>query len=119
MRRKLIGRAEIDHMLRSAALRKRAGVLHVSVPGLRKLPVKIHAGLAGQVSPCSLRWPHQGEHAGSGPVFLERMRPGKLDRRIIAMAGYCIGACRKADRWDHRDIESTAGWSKLLFETQA
>lgn len=51
MRRDLVCRAEIDHILRTAALGKGTRIFAVSVPELRKLPVKIHARLARQISP--------------------------------------------------------------------
>jgi hypothetical protein len=41
MRRNLVCYAEIDHVLRTTALGKGAGMLDVCVPGPRKLPVKI------------------------------------------------------------------------------
>ena len=53
MRRDLLCRAEIDHVLRTAAFGKGTGIFDVSVPELRKLPVKIHARLASQISPWS------------------------------------------------------------------
>jgi hypothetical protein len=46
MRRNLVRCAEIDHVLRTAALGKGPGILDVCVPGLRKLPVKKHTRLA-------------------------------------------------------------------------
>jgi hypothetical protein len=85
MRRRLVCRAEIDHVLGTAALGKGAGIFDVGVPGRRKLSVKIRTGLARQISPGSVRWPHQGEHSGSRPVFYQSTRPGQLDGRIIAM----------------------------------
>ena len=85
LRRRLVGRAEINHMLRTAALGERAGIFDVGVPGRRKLPVKIQTGLDRQISPRSLGWPHKGEHAGSRPVLCQRTRPGQLDGRIITM----------------------------------
>lgn len=51
MRGRLVCRAEIDHMLRTAALGKGSGIFDVGVPGRRKLPVKIYACLARQISP--------------------------------------------------------------------
>src|SRR5271168_2533406 len=50
VRRNLVGRAEIDDVLRSSALRKAAGIFDVSVPWGRELPIEVHAGLPGQVS---------------------------------------------------------------------
>lgn len=47
MRRKLVCRAEVDCVLRAAALGERPGIFNVGVPRRRKLPVKIHTGLAG------------------------------------------------------------------------
>jgi hypothetical protein len=85
MRRNLIPRAEVDHVLRTAALGKGAGVFDPGIPGLRKLPVKIYARLARQISPWSLGGPHNGEHSIDCPVFCQRTRPGQLDGRIIAM----------------------------------
>jgi hypothetical protein len=41
MQRNLVCRAEIGHVLRTAALGKRSGIFDVGVPALRKLPVKI------------------------------------------------------------------------------
>src|SRR5208282_2854218 len=58
MRRNLVCRAEIDHVLRTAPLGKGAGIFDVGVPGLHQLPVKIYARLARQISPWSLAWPH-------------------------------------------------------------
>src|SRR5271170_1328257 len=50
VRRNLVGRAEIDDVLRSSALRKCAGVFDIGVPRRSKLPIEVHAGLPGQVS---------------------------------------------------------------------
>ena len=83
--RRFVYRAEIDHILRTAALGKSAGIFDVRVPGRRKLPVKIHTGLARQISLRSLSWPHKREHSGSRPALGQRTRPGQLDGRIIAM----------------------------------
>ena len=69
MRRRFVGRAEVDDVLRTAALGKGAGVFDVGVPGRRELTVKVHAGLAGQISPRSLGRPHEGEHSCDGPVL--------------------------------------------------
>ncbi len=41
MQRELVGRAEIDHVLRSAALGKSAGIFDVGVPRLGELAVEI------------------------------------------------------------------------------
>ena len=51
MRRRLVCRAEINHMLRTTALGESAGIFDIGVPGRRKLSVKIQTGLAGQISP--------------------------------------------------------------------
>jgi hypothetical protein len=71
MRRDLVCRTEIDHVLRTAALGKGTGIFDVSVPELRKLPVKIHARLARQISPWSLGWPHNREHSSNCPVLCQ------------------------------------------------
>ena len=60
MWRRLIGHAEIDYMLGAAVLGKRAGIFDIGVPGLSELPVKVQTGLARQVSPPRLGWPHRG-----------------------------------------------------------
>ncbi len=51
MRRKLVGRPEIDEMRGAAALGKVAGVFNVRVPGAGELAVEVGACLAGEVVP--------------------------------------------------------------------
>ena len=85
MRRRLVCRAKVDHVLRTAALGKSAGVFDVSVSGRRKLPVEIDASLAGQIPPRSLGWPHKGEHSSGRPGLGQRSGPGQLDAGIITM----------------------------------
>ena len=69
MRRNLVCRAEINHVLRTTALGKGAGIFDVGVPTLHELPVKIYARLARQISVWSLGWPHNGEHSRNCPVL--------------------------------------------------
>lgn len=64
-----VGGAEIDDVLRAAALGEGAGVFDPGVPRGGKLAVEVDAGLAGEISARSFGWPHQGEHACDGPVF--------------------------------------------------
>jgi len=119
MQRRLVYRAEIDHILRTAALGKSTGIFDVRVPGRRKLPVKIHTGLARQISLRSLGWPHKREHSGSRPVLCQRTRPGQLDGRIIAMTRYQVRSRRKAHGRYERNVKSATCWPKLLFEAHA
>jgi hypothetical protein len=111
--------AEIDDVLGTAALGKGAGVFDVGVPGRRNLPVKIHAGLAGQISACCLGCPHEREHSCNRPVLCQRMRPGKLDGWIVAMTRYCVCSSWKADEKYERYIKSAASWPQLLFKAEA
>src|SRR5260370_5727687 len=111
--------AETDHVLRTATLGKSAGIFDVSVPGRRKLPVKIHTGLVRQISPRCLGWPHKGEHSSRRPVLRQRTRPGQLDGRIIAMTCYQVRSRGKAHGRYERNVKSAPCWPKLLFEAQA
>ena len=116
MRRWLVCRAEIDHVLRTAALGKTARIFNVGVPRRRKLSVKIHTRLASQISSRSLGQPHEREHSCSRPVLCQRTGPGQLDGRIIAMTRYRVCSRRKAHGWYERNVKSTSRWPKLLFE---
>ena len=53
VRRRFVGRAEVDDVLRTAALRKGAGVFDVGVPGRRELTIKVDTCLAGQIAACA------------------------------------------------------------------
>jgi len=46
----LVCGAEVDDVLRAAALGKGAGVFDVGVPGRENLAVEVDAGLAGEIS---------------------------------------------------------------------
>ena len=59
MRRNLVRRTEIDLMLWTAALWECAGVFDVGIPRLRQLPVEVHAGLPGEITPWPLCRPRQ------------------------------------------------------------
>ena len=116
MRRRLVCRAEINLMLRTTALGESAGIFDIGVPGRRKLPIKVQAGLARQIPPPSFGWPHKGEHSSSSPALCQQTRPRQLDGRIITMTGYQVRSRGKAHGRYERNVKSASCRPKLMFE---
>jgi len=86
------GTAAVNDLTGPGMIRIIADVLNKQVARRPDVPFKRQCRFEDRIECMLARKPGDGEHPVERPVFIQSSRPGKLDVRIVAVAGNFAGS---------------------------
>ena len=95
--RQLEGAAHLRQVSRSSLVRDLARVFQEYIPTLRQVVVDQEGGFADVQSMIILSRIVKGEHTTQRPARRNGTGPRHLHRRIVAVTGHRLGACRRVE----------------------